>query len=62
MRKIVAPLLTLLLCAALALPAYADVWIPAYERGNFRWMFWGGVLLLLLIIVVLLVIKYKRGK
>ncbi len=61
MRKIVAPLLTLLLCAALALPAYADLWVPPHETQTRRGLLIGSLLLLLLI-VVLLVIKYKRGK
>lgn len=62
MRKVFASCSALLLTVMLAMPAFADVWIPAEEQSdNQKWL-WIGALVLLAVIVVLLVIKHKRGK
>lgn len=62
MRKGFALCSALLLTVMLAVPAYADVWVPVEEQSdNQKWL-WLGALALLAVITILLVIKYKRGK
>ena len=62
MRKVFALCSALLLTVMLAVPAFADVWIPPEEQsGNQQWI-WIGAFVLLVVIVLLLVLKHKRGK